>query len=72
MRGCITVLAMIVLLTPQEKARKRNQMMLRGANSDLGGGPLTRSMLGEGVWTAAYLGIIQHLTTTSLLTLTPW
>jgi hypothetical protein len=32
----------------QEKARKRNQMMLRGTDSDLGGGPLTRSMLEEG------------------------
>lgn len=32
----------------QEKARNRNQMMLRGTDSDLGGGPLTRSMLEEG------------------------
>ena len=34
--------------TTQEKARKRSQMMLRGADSDLGGGPLTRGMLEEG------------------------
>jgi hypothetical protein len=34
--------------TTQEKARKRNQMMLRGADSDIGGGPLTRSMFEEG------------------------
>ena len=32
----------------QEKARKRSQTMLKSADSDLGGGPLTRSMLEEG------------------------
>jgi hypothetical protein len=32
----------------QERARKRNQMMLRGGDSDIGGGPWTRSTLEEG------------------------
>jgi hypothetical protein len=32
----------------QERARKRNQMMLRSGDSDIGGGPWTRSTLEEG------------------------